>query len=101
MSPLIQRNGINLPDPLRDAVDWAFQTNKTLVDRFGLGVRWDGIIHEGGLWTVPVASGVQQGSARELLSALSTLGDSIEARFAEPVSVIFDPGDASAQAEKR
>lgn len=79
-------------EQLLTALRDAWNAEAELVKRFGL--VWDeGHVEQShGGWIVPVSSGVEGGSARELVRALDTIEDRLEQSTSLDVSVLLEPG---------
>ena len=61
------------------------------VKAFGLGFVQDQIQQRQGTWTIPVASGIQNGSARDLLIVLDRIEDSVESKTSLDINLYLDP----------
>ncbi len=83
-------NGVPPPQKLLGALESVWKTNDELVKRFGLEVMRTGIEEYYGVWAVPVASGVQQGSSYDLTRALNSLQEQVENVAQVPVTILLD-----------
>jgi hypothetical protein len=61
------------------------------VEQFGLAIEKDHVAPMYGGWVVPVASGIQGGSAYELVRTLTNLQEITEAKTSLSVSLMLDP----------
>lgn len=75
---------------LVSALTEAFESDPG-VKVFGLGFLQDQIHQHQGTWTIPVASGVQNGSARDLLVILDRIEDSVESKTSLDINLYLDP----------
>lgn len=78
------------PEGLIDALDRVWHDHPNLVAQFGLEVIKPEIEQHYGVWSVPVASGVQHGSGYDLTRALNTLQEEVEKIANVPVTMLLD-----------
>jgi len=62
------------------------------VRRFAITFDTALIDQELGLWSVPVASGITNGNARDLMNAITSIQEQLEKSTTLPVMVVLDPG---------